>query len=313
MATTVRRESKASEERGGFLGAESQAAREAWVSRIEGAAWLDPLADRLQALGHRVRGLGDRRQRLLSGTWLGHPLHPALTDLVVGAWSSSLVLDAFGGKAGRASADRLVGVGIAAAVPTALAGLSDAADLAGGPRRAATVHALGNSTALALYGMSWLARRRDRRITGRALGALGFGVAGGSAWLGGHLSFVRGVGVNQTAFERLPADWTRACDVDDLKEDVPERVTANGAEIVLVRRDEHVFALSDRCSHRGCSLSEGRIEDGAIVCPCHGSTFRLDGTVVTGPATAPQPVVETRIREGRVEVRAAHDDGVGDG
>jgi nitrite reductase/ring-hydroxylating ferredoxin subunit len=137
---------------------------------------------------------------------------------------------------------------------------------------------------------------------------LAMGVAGFSAWLGGHLSFGRGVGVNQTAFEDFPTAWTSVADEDQLEAGKPIRRSAGGYGVMLVRDRGKVHALADRCSHRGCSLAEGSVADGRITCACHGSTYELaDGFLVKGPATAPQPSLEVRVREGRVEVRARQD------
>jgi nitrite reductase/ring-hydroxylating ferredoxin subunit len=128
---------------------------------------------------------------------------------------------------------------------------------------------------------------------------LGFGVANGSAWLGGHLSFRKGVGVNQTAFERLPGKWTAVLDQDELEEGTLGHASVDGADLVVVKQGRKVHALADRCSHRGCPLHEGTLEDDLIVCRCHGSTFRLDTSVIRGPATAPQPALEARVRTGK--------------
>ena len=277
--------------------------RQALTERISELEALDPYADLLQGAGRAIRGASPKLQDLLSGTRLGHPLHPPLTDVVVGAWTSSLVLDVVGGRRARRAADLLVGLGVVAGAPTALAGLVDSADLQGPTRRVALVHALGNSTALALFGLSWLARSDGHRGTGRVLSMLGFGVATGSAWLGGHLSFRKGVGVNQTAFVPLPTKWTAVLDQDELEEGTLGHASADGADVVIVKRGRKLYALADRCSHRGCALHEGTLEDDTVVCACHGSAFALDGSVVRGPATAPQPVLEARVRTGKVEVR----------
>jgi nitrite reductase/ring-hydroxylating ferredoxin subunit len=169
------------------------------------------------------------------------------------------------------------------------------------------VHALGNTTALVLHAASWIARMRDDRGTGRALSALGYGVASLSAWLGGHLSFTRGVGVNQTAFEEAPGQWTPVLDEAELAEGTPTAARANGLGVVLIRKGERLYALADRCSHRGCSLHEGELnEDETLTCRCHGSTFGLDGSIVKGPATSPQPVYNVRAHDGNIEIRSAN-------
>jgi nitrite reductase/ring-hydroxylating ferredoxin subunit/uncharacterized membrane protein len=279
-------------------------ARETIAERIEGLGALDALAEPLQKAVRASVPQESRLKDLLSGTWLGHPLHPALTDVVVGAWSSALLLDLLGGDRARQASDRLVATGILAAVPTAGSGLSDWAELSGGSRRVGAVHAVGNTSALVLHALSWTARRRGRRARGVALSALGYGAATFSAWLGGHLSFGKGVGVNQTAFDDAPADWTPVLDEDDLEKGKLIGARANGVGVLLVANGDRIHALADRCSHRGCSLHEGQLnDDDTVSCPCHGSTFRLDGSIVKGPASSPQPRLQVRTSEGKVEVR----------
>ncbi len=279
-------------------------AREAVTAWIEGSTPLDAIAEPLQRAIRAAVPQQTKAKDLLSGTWLGHPLHPPLTDVVIGAWSGALLLDLLGGERAGQASERLLAVGILAAVPTAAAGASDWAELLGASRRVGIVHAAGNSTALVLHGLSLAQRRRGRRGRGIALSAIGYGIAAFSAWLGGHLSFRRGVGVDQTAFEDTPSEWTAVLDQAELAEGELVGARANGTGIVLVRRGDRIHALAARCSHRGCSLSEGQLNaDATITCPCHGSTFRLDGSIVTGPATAPQPRLQVRTSAGRIEVR----------
>jgi nitrite reductase/ring-hydroxylating ferredoxin subunit/uncharacterized membrane protein len=279
-------------------------AREAVAERLERVEALDAVAEPLQKAVRTLVPEDSRLKDLLSGTWLGHPVHPPLTDVVVGAWTSALVLDLLGGSETEQAADRLVGVGILAALPTAASGLSDWAELRDGTRRVGVAHALGNTTALTLHTLSWLSRRRGERTRGVALSALGYAVASFSAWLGGHLSFGKGVGVNQTAFESPPREWTPVLDASALEQGRLVGAQAGTLGVLLVRENEQVYALADRCSHRGCALHEGELHDGTVTCPCHGSTFRLaDGSIVKGPATAPQPTYETRTENGRIEIR----------
>jgi nitrite reductase/ring-hydroxylating ferredoxin subunit/uncharacterized membrane protein len=285
-------------------------ARETIAEQIERLELLDPVSEPLQKAVRAAVPEDSELKDLLSGTWLGHPLHPPLTDVVIGAWTSALLLDLLGGKKGEQSADRLVATGILAAVPTASAGLSDWAELGGGSRRVGSVHAIGNTTALVLHILSWFARRSGDRERGRVLSTLGYGIATFSAWLGGHLSFAKGVGVNQNAFEAAPSEWTAVVTEAKLGEGrTLTRARANGLAIVLVRTGAQLHALADRCSHRGCSLREGRLnDDGTLTCPCHGSTFRLDGSIVKGPATSPQPAFDVRTSDGAVEIRARADE-----
>jgi nitrite reductase/ring-hydroxylating ferredoxin subunit/uncharacterized membrane protein len=280
-------------------------ARELIAEKIEEVGALDAVAEPLQNAVRTAVPQDTVLKDILSGTWLGHPAHPPLTDVVIGAWTSALALDLVGGDQTDKAAERLIGIGILAAVPTALTGASDWADVRGGDRRVGTVHALGNTTALLLHALSWLSRRRGHRTRGVALSAVGYGVATFSAWLGGHLTFGRGVGVNQTAFESAPEDWTPVLHASALEEREPRRAEANGVGVLLVRDGEWIHAIADRCSHRGCSLAEGELVGDAVRCRCHGSTFRLeDGSVVKGPATAPQPVFDARQDDGTIQVRA---------
>ena len=277
------------------------------AERIEEIQQLDGAAKLLKSLVDRYVPARTEVKDLLSGTWLGHPLHPVLTDVVVGAWTSSFLLDLMPGRRTRKASDRLVDVGIVAAVPTALAGLSDWADVGGRARRVGLVHASANVVALSLYVSSSVARKRGRRLRGWWLSATGFGMVNVSAYLGGHLSFGKGVGVDQTAFEEAPTDWQPAIPFDDLRDGQPTPAAVGGVEVLLVRRGATIYAISDRCSHRGCSLHEGEFPgQTTVVCPCHGSTFSLeDGALLHGPATAPQPSYRTRVRDGMIEVRLA--------
>jgi nitrite reductase/ring-hydroxylating ferredoxin subunit len=270
------------------------------VEAVEGAAVLDPPA---KALGKWLRGALGREplQDALSGTWLGHALHPLLTDVVVGAFMSATLLDLLGGDDGERARRRLVGVGVAAAVPTVLSGANDWADsepVDDAVRRAGLVHALSNATGLALYAASLGARR------GTALRLGGAAALAAGGYLGGHLSFTKGVGPAQTVYDPGPDDWTPAADAAALRDGEPLRVVVADTPVLLLRGGAEIFAIHDRCSHRGCSLSEGSVEGDDIVCACHGSRFSLrDGAVLQGPATSPQPAFEVRLREERVEVR----------
>src|SRR5687767_6119288 len=155
---------------------------------------LDQVAQRIGPLAERL-GTGPVKD-LLSGTWLGHPLHPVLTDVTIGAWTSAAMLDVVDGERSADAARRLVGLGVLSAGPTALAGWSDWADTEGEERRAGVAHALGNTAAIAAFGLSWAARRAGRRGLGIALSTLGTGIASATAYIGGHLVYSRGVGVD---------------------------------------------------------------------------------------------------------------------
>lgn len=243
----------------------------------------------------------------VSGTWLGHALHPLLTDAVIGPWTSVLILDAVGGEDSQRAAELLIGVGIAASVPTALTGASDWADTEVGDesaRRVGALHAVLNTTALGLFTASLAARRSGRRGRGKALAAAGGAALAVSGHLGGHLSYSQGVGVEQTAFDPGPEEWTATIPAAELGEGDATCATAGRTPVLLVRRRGTVHAIHNRCSHRGGPLDEGDVSDGCVTCPWHGSRFRLsDGAVEQGPATGPQPAFDVRERDGRLEVR----------
>jgi nitrite reductase/ring-hydroxylating ferredoxin subunit len=242
----------------------------------------------------------------LSGTWLGHALHPLFTDVVIGAFLSATLLDLLGGDDGGAAAERLIGVGLAAYGPTALSGVNDWADTEIADeriRRVGLVHASTNATAFTLFAASLKARRGGRSGRGKLLALAGNAALGVGGFLGGHLSFTRGVGVNQTAFDEGPGEWT-AVDAGELQDNEPKSVMAGDTPVFLLKHRGHLHALHDRCSHRGCSLAGGDVEGESIVCPCHGSRFSVkDGSVERGPATAPQPVFEVREGDSGIEVK----------
>jgi nitrite reductase/ring-hydroxylating ferredoxin subunit/uncharacterized membrane protein len=250
-------------------------------------------------------------KNVLSGTGTGHPAHPILILLPLGSWASAFFLDFIGPRdEGTATAARrLIVIGNVAALPTALTGLSDWADTQGAERRVGLVHAALNVTALGLFTGSAVARKAEVRGAGFVTAALGMGLVSASGWLGGHLAYARGVGTDTTAFEVAPSDWTDVAAAADVS-DKPLNVDAGGVAVLLIRDNGEVRALSDRCTHRGGPLHEGKIQDGCVECPWHGSRFRLtDGQIARGPATRPQRAFEVRTVEGRIQVRPAPDPG----
>ncbi len=270
---------------------------------IERSPALDAVAKPLAAGVSKLIPRGPIND-ILSGTVSGHPAHPALVLAPLGAWLSATALDLFGGRGSRDAAQRLLGIGNLAALPAALSGANDWMDTRGPEQRVGVVHGLANVGGLTLFTASWLARRRGDHRTGVVLSLFGMALATGSGWLGGHLAYARGVGVDTTAFQSSVKEWTEVSTEDQVHDNVPMLVRAHGVPIMLMRDRGVIVALADRCTHRGGPLHEGTVGDGCVTCPWHGSRFRLvDGAVDHGPATRPQPRFDVRVSDGRIEVR----------
>jgi nitrite reductase/ring-hydroxylating ferredoxin subunit len=277
------------------------------LQQLESADLLDAPG---KALGGAVRNMTSSSRTLkdiLSGTWLGHAVHPMLTDVVTGAFLSATLLDLFGGADTSKAAERLIAIGIAAYPPTAATGANDWADTEIADervRRVGLVHAASNALALSFYSASLSRRRRGNRGQGAVLGAAGAVALLAGGYLGGHMSLRKGVGPDQTVFDPGPTDWTPAADAAQLPEGRPTRVVVDDTPVLLLRQGNNTYAIHDRCSHRGCSLSEGEVHGEEIVCSCHGSRFSLrDGAVINGPATTAQPAFQVRENAGRLEIR----------
>ncbi len=272
--------------------------------RIEEAAALDGWPARVQDTVRRALRPGAVRNTL-SGVPLGHPAHPMLVSMPIGAWGMSALCDA-AGRRGAGPAAGLIAAGLAAALPTAATGLNDWADTIGPARRVGAVHGAANNAGALLMAASLAARLRGRRGVGRALSWTALGFVGAGGYLGGHLTYVRGTNVNHAAWEAMPREWTRIADAGDVPEEGATHADCEGSPVLLSRDGTGVRAVSAVCTHMGGPLHQGRIEDGCVTCPLHGSVFRLDdGAVVRGPASVPQPVYEARIHDGGVQVRAA--------
>jgi nitrite reductase/ring-hydroxylating ferredoxin subunit/uncharacterized membrane protein len=268
---------------------------------------LDQIAEPLAGAVKNAVKQGTAKD-VLSGTWLGHQLHPLLTDVPIGAFTSATILDLVGGEDTEKAAAVLVGVGLLAAVPTAASGAADWSDTYGPEQRIGVVHALSNVAGLVLYGASLAAHTTGRRGLGKLLGLAGMGVLTIGGYLGGYLSYSRGVGVNNAFFEHGPEDWKTVASESELSDGKPARVEVDGASVLLYKLNGRIFAIGARCSHAGGPLEEGQFDTNActVECPWHQSVFSLtDGEVVHGPATTPQAAYEVRVVEGHVEVRRA--------
>ncbi|MCX5384467.1 Rieske (2Fe-2S) protein [Streptomyces sp. NBC_00083] len=242
---------------------------------------------------------------VLQGRPIGHPLHPVLVQVPIGSWSSAAVLDLLPG--GGRPARLLVGLGVVSAVPAAWAGWVDWAEQPERQLRTGVVHAAANGAAIALYAGSWAVRGRGRPVLGRLLGFAGLTVAGVGGMIGGHLAFRQAVGSNKTepVDHLVEPGWHSVGRAAEFSQGQAARRMLGDVALLVVKEPDGFHVLVDRCSHMAGPLSEGKIADGCVACPWHGSVFRLaDGENVGGPATAPQPVFETRLTEdGVLEVR----------
>lgn len=274
---------------------------------------MKALAERLQRLIHRAfesRPAGRKLKNFLNGAWLGHPLHVVLTDVPIGAWTTAEILDlchmATGKEDFGTAADAAMAVGLAGAVAAALAGATDWQDADAPARRIGLIHGLLNLGGAGLFAASLVLRRRGARGAGRLLSAVAYAGMTYSARLGGDMVYKHRLGVDRTAGQSFPAEFTPVHAEADLPEGAPKRAEYARTPIVLVRRGQRVFALAETCSHFGGPLSEGKLLGDSIQCPWHGSRFALeDGRVLDGPAVHPQPCLEARVRDGKIEVRLA--------
>jgi nitrite reductase/ring-hydroxylating ferredoxin subunit/uncharacterized membrane protein len=265
------------------------------------AVWADPLGKVFVAIFATLYKPLPILKDFLNGVWFGHPLHPAITDVPIGAYVVALVLDLSGQ---RAAATAAIGVGIVFMLLAVLAGYADYIDLEGKTQRFGTIHSSLMLAALVLYLISFVMRLGAAPSPAEVwLAVIGFVIVITSAYVGGELVYNLGTQVDRHAWRGGGTKWA-ALDVVDIPPDKPVKAKAGAQTLVVVRRGTSLNALHDVCAHQGCSLSEGKVVGEAIECPCHGSRFRLrDGLVVRGPAVFDQPHYEVREADGKIEVR----------
>lgn len=269
--------------------------------------WARPLGDWAQPILVRLLQEGGRRpiKDALNGTWLGHPVHPAVTDVPVGAMTVATLFDLTGRDG---AADTAVAVGIAGMVASAVTGVSDAVDAHGRARDHATVHGTLMVTSAGVYLLSGLLRLGPRalRPLARLLGYAGYGVLTAGAYVGGDLTYGSGNQVDRHAFEATGTKW-RPLDISEVPAGTLVKAKAGSDAIVLYREVDGapITAFHAVCSHQGGPLDKGSIVDGCVECPWHQSRFDLaTGQVRQGPAVFDQPRFEVReTSEGALEAR----------
>jgi len=263
------------------------------------AGWAKPFGEFnhrwLSALFGPIRPIKD----LLNGTWLGHPVHSAATDLPIGALTVAIVLELVGQ---HTAADIALVVAVVSILGSVVTGLADYTDVDGTARMRATVHATVMLISLVLFVVSLLMRggnSADRSLP-TILVLLGFATISLGAAIGGDLVYLIGTNVNRHAWRGAGAKWLALDlgDLPDIPEGGPTKAKAGANTLILVRAGDTIHALHETCAHAGGPLAEGKIVDGCIQCPWHGSRFRLaDGHVARGPATYDQPAYEVRRAE----------------
>jgi nitrite reductase/ring-hydroxylating ferredoxin subunit/uncharacterized membrane protein len=280
----------------------------AFADRLEKSKAMDkPVRVLAKAVRQRIKP-GWLRD-LLHGVPTGKPLHPPLATVSLGCWLSTVVLDL--ADADPRASRLLLATGIVNALPTAASGLTDWSSLHREQQRVGFVHMLSNMTALGLFSASLVARLSGRERSGRLLSYAGLSVGGLGAYLGGHLAYRQAAGANHApqVTHLVPLGWHDLCPIKDLPDGRPVARRLGYIQLFVLRQGDAVTVLADRCPHLAGPLHQGRLvmENGeaCVVCPWHGSTFRLaDGSVRHGPATAPAPMFETRIRrDGTIQVR----------
>jgi nitrite reductase/ring-hydroxylating ferredoxin subunit/uncharacterized membrane protein len=285
-------------------------------SIIDKQKWIDDLADLIQPIINQAySGAGEAGHMvkdLLNGVWLGHPLHPMLTDVPIGAWTMTELLDfvsaAMGDDPGldRAS-DITLAAGLLATAPTILSGLTDWSDIGGAQRRLGLAHALINTGSLVLYlgslGLRAGGTGRSRGLA-RLLSASAYVVNATAAYIGGELVYSLGQAVNRDAWVEGPEKYADVAAEADLQDGKMQKFDVEGEPVVLLKHEDGLHAFNGRCPHFGCGLWEGELDGHVVTCPCHGSQFDVsNGQLLHGPATASVPSYDVRRKDGRIEVR----------
>ncbi|MEO6894037.1 MAG: Rieske 2Fe-2S domain-containing protein [Ginsengibacter sp.] len=284
---------------------------------IDDQQWLGDAGEAIQPVilnAFKAGGkTGNDIKNFLHGKWLGHALHPLITDVPIGAWTTAVVLDSMelcGSDKYKAGADAAVTIGLVGAAGAAVTGITDWTGTTQIERKAGLAHAILNVGATALFLTSAILRKSEKsRKTAISLSILGYCITTASAYIGGNLVYNQQMGVNHAAEpEGFPEEFTAVCSEDELGDNAMKCVRAGNVNILIARKNQELFAIANTCSHMGGPLDEGDLLEGCKVrCPWHGSVFSLeDGSVIEGPATEPQPEFDVRTRNGKIEVKLRH-------
>lgn len=250
-------------------------------------------------------------KNLANGTWLEHPLHPLLTDVPVGAWTATILLYLaalfFGVNSIGIAIGLAMGLGILAALAAIATGFMDWMDVDPTELSVGLIHATVNIIGTLLFIISWIMLYNSQwqvSIANFIPALVGYIVVAVGAYLGGALVFRLGTMINRNAYRSGPKDFTPVVGFEELPENKPQRFDVKGEPVLLVRRGQRVYAIGAVCSHYGAPLEQGTLRDSIIECPWHYSHFSLeDGSVKAGPSTAPVPLYETDVKDGKIWVK----------
>jgi nitrite reductase/ring-hydroxylating ferredoxin subunit/uncharacterized membrane protein len=276
-----------------------------WLARLMESqdAWVKPFGSWLHGVVHGIFEMVPAVRDFFNGRWLGHPIHAVLTDVPIGILFLVIVFDVLGLAT---AANITLSVGVLTMIAAALAGLADYSETDGAPRDRATLHALLMTAALLLYLGSGALRFGTGTISAAALwlSVVAFLVLTAGAYVGGHVVYALGNMVSRHAFRGAGTKWIalEPAETDEdgsIPEGKPVKARLGINQLVLVHQGETILALHETCAHAGGPLSEGKLENGVIECPWHGSRYRMaDGRVVRGPSAYDQPAYEVRARDG---------------
>ena len=264
----------------------------------------------MDAIYGRLGRPGKLLQDFLNGSWLGHSLHPVVVDVVVGGATAAVLLEVLSwlGVADlRVAVLWVLGLTWLAGLSAIVTGLTDFKDTAtGDERHVVGLHGLINIVATVLFIGAFLSLLADADLVAGWLIVVGYGVLSVGAYIGGHVVFKYGYMVNHNAFSsgKKAKEFTAVLPAAELPQATPTKAMLGTTGLVVVRRGDLVWALKETCSHAGGPLAQGTLAGDTIVCPWHGSAFRLvDGAVRHGPSATRQVAYRARISGDQVEVQ----------